>query len=158
MAMAQRRSSRGDAARALLRAQPAGVLCTASARHEGAPFGSLVTYALDAGGAPLFLLSDLSEHTRNLAAEPRASLFVADRPAPSEDPQTGARVCLVGRVDPVPEADVADARARFLARSPGAERLLGLDFRLYRLAVAEAHWVGGFAQAGWLAAEEILGE
>lgn len=157
--MAQRRSSRADAVRALLRAQRAGVLCTASAR-DGAPFGSLASYALSERGEPLFLFSSLAQHTQNLAADPRAALFVHEAlgDEEAEDPQTSARACLVGRVEPVPGSDLADARARYLARHPHAAQWLELDFAFQRLVVEEVHWVGGFAQAGWVAAAEILDE
>jgi putative heme iron utilization protein len=151
-----RRSTQAEEARALLRAQKAGVLCTLSAKLGGAPFGSLASYALSARGEPLFLFSALAQHTRNLAADPRASLFVHE-PAPADgDPQQGARACLVGRVVPVGEAEQADARERYLARHAQAEPYLQLDFSLYRLAVEEVQLVGGFAQAAWVPASEIL--
>lgn len=44
----------------------------------GFPFGSLVSHAVDAAGRPLLLLSDLAEHSRNLAADPRASLLATE--------------------------------------------------------------------------------
>jgi putative heme iron utilization protein len=151
-----RRSSRAEEVRALLRAQKAGVLCTLSAKLGGAPFGSLASYALSARGEPLFLFSGLAQHTQNLAADPRASLFVYDAVAAAADPQTGARACLVGRAGAVGEAERADGTARFLAQHPQAEPWLELDFELHRLAVEEVQFVGGFAQAGWVPAAEIL--
>ena len=48
-----------------------------SAAMPGYPFVTLLPYALDGRGAPLFLISSLAEHTRNLQADPRASLLVA---------------------------------------------------------------------------------
>jgi putative heme iron utilization protein len=155
--MPDRRSSRAEAVRALLRDQRSGVLSTASARHDGAPFGSLASYVLDAHGAPLFLFSSLAQHTKNLAADPRASFLVQDVVAlANEDPQSVPRACLVGRAEPVPEADVADARARYVARWPHAQEWLQLDFTLWRLRVDAIHYVGGFAQAAWMEAAEVL--
>ena len=42
----------------------------ATVRRRRVPFGSLVAYAVDDAGQPLLCLSDLAEHSRNLAAEP----------------------------------------------------------------------------------------
>ncbi len=154
--MPERRSTRAEEVRVLLRAQKAGVLCTVSVKLGGAPFGSLASYALSARGEPLFLFSELSQHTQNLAADPRASLFVWDAVASAIDPQQGARACLTGRVAPVAEGEAAAARERYLAAHPQAESFLQLDFKFHRLAVEEVHFVGGFAQAGWIRAEEIV--
>jgi putative heme iron utilization protein len=157
--MATRRSTRAEETRALLRAQKAGVISTVSAKLGGTPFGSLASYALDARGQPVFLFSALAQHTQNLAADPRASLFVWDTsasPQGSDDPQQAKRACLAGKVSALDGADAEAARTAFLARHPQAEPWLQLDFRFYRLAVEEVQFVGGFAQASWIQAEEIL--
>jgi putative heme iron utilization protein len=155
--MAERRSSRAEEVRALLRAQKAGVLCTLSVKLGGAPFGSLASYAVDELGEPIFLFSELSQHTQNLAADPRASLFVWDAVASAADPQQGPRACLAGRVTPLDAAEAALVRDRYLQVHPQAEPFLQLDFKFHRLVVGEVHFVGGFAQAGWIAAQEIVG-
>ena len=67
------------AARALLAAESVGVLSTISVHRPGFPYGSVTPYALSAHGQPLLLLSRLAAHTKNLLADPRASLFVGDR-------------------------------------------------------------------------------
>src|SRR4051794_6521063 len=77
------------AARVLLAAESVGVLSTLSVHRAGFPYGSVTPYALSAEGAPLLLLSRLAAHTKNLLADPRASLFIGDRTA-AEDPQAGA--------------------------------------------------------------------
>ena len=51
-------------------------------------------------GRPLLLLSDLAEHSRNLAADPRASLMASEQG--SGDPLALARVTVIGRVAEVP--------------------------------------------------------
>lgn len=137
-------------ARSLLADQKVGVLATLSVRHGGAPFTSLAPFAVSAKGEPLLLLSALAQHTRNLEADPRASLFVHDAAAAAEDPRTAARLALVGRVHPVEPAGEAAAKASYLARHPEARGLFNLDFALFELTVEEAQLVGGFATAGWL--------
>jgi putative heme iron utilization protein len=66
-------------ARRLLLAAKAGVLSTLSLDVPGFPFGSVVPYCLDRGGLPLILVADIAQHTRNLLADPRASLTVPAR-------------------------------------------------------------------------------
>jgi heme iron utilization protein len=144
------------AVRALLAEESVAVLATVSRRHGGAPYGTLVPYALDARGAPLLLLSALAQHTQNLEADPRASLLVFDGAAAAKDPRTAARVTLVGRVVRVPEGGRADAEARYVARHRAARGLLNLDFTLHVLELDEAQYVGGFAAAGFFTPEQLL--
>ena len=151
----ERRTSRAEAVRELLRAQKAGVLSTISAKLGGLPFGSLASFALTARGEPLFLFTALAQHTQNLAADPRCSLFVSDAVASAEDPQTGPRATLCGRALQLAAAEGEEARGRYLAIHPQAEPWLELDFHFFRLALEEVHYVGGFAQAGWVPAAEI---
>jgi putative heme iron utilization protein len=146
----------GDEVRELLRAHGAGVLCTISERLGGSPFGSLASFALTARGEPIFLFSRLAQHTQNVEADPRATLFVYDGLGTRDDPQTGRRTALVGRVERLADGEVADARGRYLARHPQAEPYFDLDFSLYRLAVEHVHFVGGFAQAAWVDVGEVV--
>jgi hypothetical protein len=139
--------------RALLESVPAATLGTLSLRHAGWPAASFTPFALDGDGAPLLLLSDIAEHTRNLEADDRACLFVQATPGP--DLRQTPRLALYGRARLVPAAEAAGARDRYLARHPAAAPLLGLDFRLWKLEVAEAHWVGGFAAARWMTPAEL---
>ncbi|MBN8900953.1 MAG: pyridoxamine 5'-phosphate oxidase family protein, partial [Rhodospirillales bacterium] len=60
-------------ARRLLRAARSATLASSA---EGQPFASLVTPATTADLGLLLLLSDLSEHTRHLRADPRCALLV----------------------------------------------------------------------------------
>jgi heme oxygenase (biliverdin-IX-beta and delta-forming) len=138
------------AARALLAAESVGVLSTISVHRPGFPYGSVTPYALAVDGAPLLLLSRLAAHTKNLAADPRASLFVGDRSA-AEDPQAGARISLLGQLSPVPEVDRPDARVRYLAAWPRAADYLALgDFFFWRLHIEEARLIAGFGEIRWL--------
>jgi putative heme iron utilization protein len=145
-------------ARDLLREQRVGVLATLSVRHGGGhPITSLAPYALDAHGDPVLLLSALAQHTRNVEADPRASLLVHDPAAAERDPRTAPRLTLVGRVHRATQGEEPDARARYLARHPDARGLLALDFALYLLVVEEAQLVGGFGAAGWIPGDAIRG-
>lgn len=131
--------------RALLQAGSSGALSTHSVERPGFPFGSLALYALDESGRPLFLLSGLSVHARNLAADPRASLMVAEG-----DAQASARVTVLGRAARLSEAESDAARAPYLARHPEAKAWASFgDFSIWRLDPEDAYVVAGFGSAGW---------
>jgi putative heme iron utilization protein len=139
-----------DAVRALLEAEPVGLLSTISVHRAGFPYGSLAPFALSSRGAPLLLLSALAAHTKNLLAEARCCLFVGDRSA-TEDPLAGARASLLGRAARVAPEDQPDARARYVARHPRAEAYFQLrDFALWELSVEEARLISGFGAMRWL--------
>jgi putative heme iron utilization protein len=145
-------------ARELMRKVRVGVLATLSVRHGGGhPVASLAPFALDARGEPILLLSELAQHTRNLAADPRASLFVHDPAAAERDPRTAPRLTLVGRVHRATQGEEPDAKARYLALHPEARGLFALDFGLYLLEIAEGQLVGGFGAAGWIPGDRIRG-
>ena len=139
--------------RELLERERYGVLATLSARREGWPFASIAPYALSESGEPLLLFSDLAEHTRNIRNDPRASLLVQDS-ASLDDPQAGPRVTLLGTIEPAPTDQAT--RERYVKRHPNAadHHALG-DFRLYVLRVAEARYIGGFGDMGWLSADRL---
>ena len=145
-------SEAGAAARRLVRNQDRASLATSLA-GDGTAYASLVLYATLADATPILLLSALAEHTKNLKADPRASLLV-DGTAGLADPLTGARVTLVGRLE---EVGVGAAQARYLARHPSAETYVGFgDFRFYALRMARAHLVAGFGRIHWIDASAIL--
>jgi heme iron utilization protein len=135
---------------ALLERARQGVLSTYSAHRPGFPFGSVVPYALDERGRPLFLISAMALHTQNLRADPRASLFVQE-PGADRDPLSGARVTVIGAVTPLAEEERASARALYLERQPQARAWADFqDFAFYRMDVAAMYFVGGFGVMGWV--------
>lgn len=148
--MHQRRNQ--DEARLLIRRRGVGMLATAMA-DDGSPYASLVTYACDHRGQPLFLFSTLSDHTKNLAADKRVSLLV-EQASNNRNPQTGPRVSLLGTMI---RDNASAVRARFLARHPDAALYADFgDFAFYRMKVERTHYVGGFARAIWYDAKHIL--
>ncbi len=151
-------TSRADSAlacRRLIRRGRAASLATALAADGGRPYASLISVAFDCDLAPLMLFSDLSDHTRNLAKDDRASLLIEEASS-LKNPQTGPRASLVGRI-----AKTADERhkRRFLARHPEAALYADFaDFHVFRLGLERIHYVGGFARALWLKADEVAGD
>ena len=137
-------------ARRLMRALDRASLATSL---EGWPYASLVLVAADHDASPLLLLSDLAEHSKNIARDSRASLLF-DGTAGRDDPLTGPRVTLLGEMRRIEDKRLL---ARFTARHPSAAGYAGFaDFHLYRLAVARAHLVAGFGRIDWVAADALL--
>ena len=89
------RSFAGTDARQLLRRATTATLASLNP-DGGMPYASLVNVATDVDGRPIVLISGLAWHTRNLEADSRASLLVAEPPA-SGDALTGPRVTIMGR-------------------------------------------------------------
>jgi putative heme iron utilization protein len=146
-------TTQGFEARRLIRGAKAATLATVA---DGQPFASLVTPASGPDLAPLLLLSGLSEHTRQLRAEPRCALLYAGA-AEGPNPQTAPRVTLTGLAEPVPAAEVAVLKARWLARHPYAALYADFgDFALWRVRPGGALLVGGFARASRLRLADLL--
>ena len=139
-----------ERARTLVHRARTGTLATLSRRHPGHPFASLMPYALDGTGRPLFLISSMAVHTQNLAGDAQASLFVAE-PDWTGDPLAAGRVTLMGLVRPVPPDALAEARGVYLARHANAAYWVDFeDFAFHRLEVADLYFVGGFAAMDWI--------
>lgn len=124
----------------------------ATVAADGAPHVGMVAFAIEPDGSALLLhLSTLAAHTRQLLAEPRVSLLLADPDSPEvDDVQTLARITIYGHAQPLAPDDVryASCRAAYLRRFAAAEMRFGFaDFVLVRVVVDQARFVGGFAQA-----------
>jgi len=145
-------TTRGREARRFLRAHRAGVLATLSAKLGGYPFGSIVPFVLDRDCRPVILISALAEHTRNLAADPRTSLFVHDY---AEDVQAGSRLTLAGEASRL--ADDTVERERYLRAFPAAADLLALgDFSFWAIAPRQLLFIQGFGRIQWIDAAEFV--
>jgi len=132
----------GEAARVLMRRALKASLATSEA-STGHAYASLVTIATDVDGTPLFLISTLALHTRNLKSDARASLLFDGTDA-AGDPLAGGRVTVMGQAIPTGRTT---ARERFLARQPHAQGYADFpDFAFYELAVERAHYIGGFGR------------
>ena len=140
-----------ERARTLVAQITTGTLCTLAAEPEGYPYGSFVTVAFDEGN-PVFLVSTMAEHTRNLQRDPRASLLVAE--GGSEDPLANGRVTLLGPCTRV-ENDGGRARAAFLATHPNAAYYVDFgDFAFWKLEVASIRYIGGYGRMSWVDAAD----
>jgi putative heme iron utilization protein len=140
--------SDAERARTIVATGRTGALSTIGIDPAGVPFGSLVAHAVDDAGRPVLCLSDLAEHSRNLAADPRASLLVTE--AGDGDPLALGRVTLLGEVSVLEGDERAEALRLYRATHTGAFYAEFADFRFYRLEVAAVRFVGGFARMSWV--------
>ena len=115
----------------------------------GAPVVTRIAIAQDDTGLPMTLVSDLSLHTRALAANPACSLLLGE-PGPRGDPLTHPRLtlqctaCFVER----PGAMHEKLCQSYLAQQPKAKLYIDFgDFRLLRFTVIRAYLNGGFGKA-----------
>jgi heme iron utilization protein len=143
-----------ERARTLAHIGRTGTLATASRRHAGHPFASVMPYALDASGRPLLLISAMAMHTQNLEGDARASLLVT-QPDWSGDPLAAGRLTLMGIGRRLDLAEAADARPAYLTRHPRAGYWVDFDdFAFWRLDVVDVYFVGGFAAMDWVTAAD----
>lgn len=140
--------------RTLLHLNALATLSTLSRKQPGFPFGSLMPYALDDAGRPLFLISNMAMHTQNLKADPRASLFVT-QPSADGDPLGAARATLIGNILQVPDEDKSNVREVYLARHENSRYWVDFaDFSFFRMDILDLYYVGGFGVMGWVTAAD----
>lgn len=143
-----------DTAIHLLHGAASGTLATHSLQMPGYPFATALPFVPDEQHRPVFLISRLAEHTKNLAADGRASFLVSG--PDHANVLAGARMTLAGdaaRIEPT-----AELIARYLRYQPDAENYLGLgDFVFYKLTPKRVRYIAGFGHMGWLEESEWTG-
>lgn len=131
-------------------------LCTVMSRmhhrREGYPFGSLVDFAPDSTGHPIFSFSPLAIHTRNLLADPRCTLVVQ---IPGWSGLSNARVTIFGDVFPLPEHQQEWAHKQYIAKHlQGPSQQWG-NFYYFRMQnISDIYFIGGFGTVAWVDVKE----
>lgn len=121
-------------------------LATHSTQLAGYPYATALPCVVDETHCPLFCISALAEHTKNLLADPRASVSVVS--AEGSNIQATERMTLLGdaeRFEPSPELV-----ARYLRYEPEAKQYLELDFMFFRLKPKRIRYIGGLGKMGWV--------
>ncbi|MBY0285898.1 MAG: DUF2470 domain-containing protein [Mycobacteriaceae bacterium] len=137
------RPSAAEEARTIAASTNTGTLATLTA--AGDPWASFVTYGL-LGGAPVLCVSNLAEHGRNLAGDPRASIAIV-APSSESDPLASGRVTLAGVVEAPTAGEFTGARDAHLAGVAAAKYYIDYsDFTLWVLRVQRVRWVGGYGR------------
>lgn len=155
------RPSAAEEARTVAASTNAATLASLTA--TGDPWASFVTYGLlqigPSGGAPVLCVSNLAEHGRNLAGDPRASVSIV-APGGGADPLASSRITLAGVLERPFGAELDAARSAHLTAVPAARYYIDFsDFAVWVLRVHRVRWVGGYgrmdsATAGDYAAAE----
>jgi putative heme iron utilization protein len=141
--------SHAEHARTLAASVGTGTLGTLALEPKGYPYTSLVTFGLDAA-SPVFILSELAEHTKNLRGDARASLLVAESGA--TDPLAHGRVTLIGRCQTTIDER---SKAALLERHPSAAGYASFrDFAFWKMEVESLRYIGGFGRMSWCSAED----
>ncbi|MEM1388625.1 MAG: pyridoxamine 5'-phosphate oxidase family protein [Pseudomonadota bacterium] len=124
---------------------------------DGAPLVTRIAIARDQAGAPLTLISSLSQHTQALSQRPHCSLLVGE-PGDKGDPLTHPRLTI--QADAVfverPSQEHDALRDNYLTQVPKAKLYIDFgDFSLVRLVPREAFLNGGFGKAYTLTAADL---
>ena len=138
--------------RAWLRAAGTGALATTATaeRVRGFPFATAVPLVWH-NGAAIMYVADIAEHGRNLAADSRCSLLIAERGL--ADPTLGWRITLVGEATALAGTASSDALDAFCAHHPQTQRLPGFVVRALR--PQHARVIVGFGHMGWLRGDAL---
>ena len=104
------------------------VMSTNSKANEGYPGGSVVGFAPDEKGRPLFVFSGMSTHTQDILADPRCSVTIA---AKEFKGAADGRVNIMGKVALLPNEEKEAAKALYLEKHPGAFWVEFGDFNWY---------------------------
>lgn len=128
------------------------VMSTNSKANSGFPGGSVVGFAPDELGRPIFIFSGMSTHTQDLLADPRCSVTIASKEFKGA---ADGRVNLMGKVTLLPKEEKEAAKAAYLSKHPGAFWVSFGDFNWFRMdEIVDVRFVGGFARAGSVTPEE----
>ena len=140
----------------LVRARSTAALGTL---HDGAPFVSMVPYAIAPDGAGFLIhVSRLAAHTKDMLADARVSLLIAQAEGGDTSPLALARVTVRGEAQAMARdsAEQAACSVVYLDRFPDSEPMFGFaDFSLFLIRPVSARFVAGFGQAHSLSGESM---
>jgi heme oxygenase (biliverdin-IX-beta and delta-forming) len=127
--------------------------------HDGAPFVSMVPYAIAPDGAGLLIhVSRLAAHTKDMISDARVSLLIAQAEGGDTSALALARVTVQGEAQAISgeSAQHAAYRAVYVDRFPDSEPMFGFaDFSLFVIRAVSARFVAGFGQAHSLSGESM---
>lgn len=133
-----------------------------SSKQNFIPYNTFVMVAFDYDASPLLILSDLSEHTKNINKNNFVSLLLYEEQKFTkffpvfenkfdkniyEDPMSRPRLTIIGKIDVFRNPN---AKRRFLYRHPASKLYANFnDMNLYRIKIVSAHLTAGFAKVKW---------
>lgn len=135
------------------------------------PFSSFIMTAFDYDGTPLLLLSELSEHTKNIKDNNIASLMFYEEiknesffptfnykkirfRCSYEDPMSRPRLTLLGKLE---LSSSISHKNRFINRHPASKLYANFaDMKMYRFNIIKGHLTGGFAMVKWFEKDDLI--
>ncbi len=133
-----------ERARTLLLTRFEGSLATVDL--DGRPYVATVPFVPDASGAPVIVLSNLSQHTIRAHQDRRAAISLGDR------------LLIQGDLEPVPGLQQVALTDAFVERHPDQRpQVESLDFSWFRLAPERVRWIDADGTEQWLRAEDLAG-
>ena len=144
---------------ALLQENKTGTLATLSSKHSGFPFVSIATYSISLTGELNFFFSSMARHSKNLRANPNASLLVTAGDASNQDSALASgRITLIGQVSPIDATDLESTARSYLTANPEAKQWATFgDFEFYKMDIVDAYVVAGFGAMGWVDQTTLAG-
>ncbi|MGF1643050.1 MAG: HugZ family protein [Thiotrichales bacterium] len=126
---------------------------------DGAPESSYSPFVLDEAQDVLIFVSDLAQHTRNLRANPRASLMFIANESDTTNLFARQRLILACQAEFVPP-DAPQWRTSIESFEQKFGKMISVlralpDFHLVRLRVDHGNYVRGFAQAYALSGKSL---
>lgn len=133
------------------------------------PYSTFVMSATDYDGSPLLLLSDLSEHTKNLEYNDIISLLFYEEQKDInlfpefdnkkliqsyEDPMSRPRITVIGKLE---ISKNKNHKRRFSSRHPASNLYSNFkDMNIYKLNIISGHVTAGFAKVKWFKREDLI--
>lgn len=130
-----------------------GVLSTQSLSHPGYPFGSVVPYLISPQGRIAIFISELAEHSKNIAADSKVALTIS-QVNNVDSPGAAARItCLANAIL---SDDQQTLRQHYRQQFEDAGKVLDLPgFRFFELELTAVRLIGGFGDIKWLQPDDL---
>lgn len=141
--------------RDLIQNSKVGVLSTL---YKGrTPYGSTAPYVLNDKGEPVFFLSDMAQHTKNIKWDENGSLTVYKEDA--NDAFNSPRITVMGKLKKLTHDERKQIQDQYLKKYPEAKAFIDFgDFNFYKLEPERIHYIGGFGDINWLTPEQYRKE
>ena len=126
--------------------------------HQGAPFVSMVPYALGRNGNFILHVSRLASHTQDMLDHPAVSLLITESEETGKMPQALARVTVQGQAQMLDRDSENSTAAQdvYLARFPDAAPLFEFsDFSIFIIKPVSARIIAGFGQAVTVTGDDL---
>lgn len=135
-------------------------MSTMNHRRAGYPFGTIVDFAADGAGCPIFALSPLAIQTRNIMEDPRCSLVMQ---MPGWGGLANARVTMFGDVYKLPKelqsaaGDIFQSKMSTAATVEEETHFVSGNAEYFRMdRILDIYFVGGFGTVQWVDPQEFM--